>query len=174
MKLLKYPDALKLLEAMTICLDLVDNYYFKHCYDTSVSLLNSGDYTLVAGWAFEFELALLFALLNKFTVEKMNRDPWNSFTTAKKNIIENDKFKVSFQEVCLREIYITVPIRVLVPIRVPVTVSLFALTFPTLYRFFESEWVVPICFLPVRYQEAKVSAGETKARNFECNSIVHN
>ena len=75
MKHLKDLDALKLLEAMTIRLDLVNDYNFKHCYDTSVSLQNSGDCTLVAGWVFKFGLVLLSALRNKFTMEKMNRDP---------------------------------------------------------------------------------------------------
>ena len=84
MKHLKNPDALKLLESMRIRLDQVDNYHYTHCYDTSVFLLNSGGYTLVAGWIFLFGLAVLSALCNKFTMEKMNRDPQNSFSTAKK------------------------------------------------------------------------------------------
>ena len=84
MKRLRSQDALNLLESMRIRLDQVDDYYYEHCYDTSVSLLNSGGYTLVAGWIFLFGLAVLSALCNKFTMEKMNRDPQNSFSTAKK------------------------------------------------------------------------------------------
>ena len=79
MKRLKNPDALKLLESMRIC---------------------SGGSTLVAGWIFIFGLAVISALRNEFTMEKMNRDPQNSFATAKKKIMENNQLKILFQEVC--------------------------------------------------------------------------
>ena len=86
MKLLKNPNALKLLESMRIC---------------------SGGSTLVAGWIFIFGLAVLSALRNEFTMEKMNRDPQNSFATAKKKIMENNQLKVLFQEVCQSQDCIT-------------------------------------------------------------------
>ena len=88
-------------------MDQVDDYHFKHYYNTSVFLLNSGGYTLVTGWVFDFGLALLSALRNASTMEKMNRDPKNSFTAAKKNIMENNEVKVSFQEVCISKACIT-------------------------------------------------------------------
>ena len=75
MKRLKNPDALKLLESMRIRLGQVDGHYYEHCYDTSVSLLNSGGYTLKAGWIFIFGLAVLSALRNVYHGEDESRPP---------------------------------------------------------------------------------------------------
>ena len=87
MKRLKDKRALKLLGDMKIRLDKVDDYYFKHFYDSSVSLLNSGGYTLTAGWIFPYALTLMSELRAQFSMDKMNMDPKNSFGVAKNSII---------------------------------------------------------------------------------------
>ena len=71
---------------------------------SSVVLLNSGGYTLTAGWIFPYAMTLMSNLRAEFSMEKMNMDPKNSFGVAKKSIIGNVTLKTAFRDACKKNI----------------------------------------------------------------------